>query len=87
MTGMTSSDFRIYRTAAGLGVVEYGQALGYQGNANTISRLIRSFEYGEKPIPEYIQRLCSMFWRHGIPREFLPEPSRDHNVGQPGIAK
>ena len=74
---VTADDFKKCRNASGLGKVEYGQMLGYQGNVETVRRLIRSFEDGTKTPPTYIQRLVIMLWRHGIPDEFLTPEARE----------
>jgi hypothetical protein len=74
---VTADDFQKCRAASGLGKVEFGMMLGYQGNVETIRRLIRSFEDGTRTPPTYIQRLVIMLWRHGIPDEFLTEHARE----------
>jgi len=74
---VTAEDFQKCRDASGLGKVEYGRLLGYQGSIETVRRLIRSFEDGTKTPPTYIQRLVIMLWRHGIPDEFLTDHARE----------
>lgn len=87
MTAMTAAGMKRCRDATLLGVVEYGQLLGYQGSPKTISRLIRSFEDGTKVPPLYIQRLVLMFFRFGIPQDFLPESVRSRGAIPPGLVK
>lgn len=66
---MNSAEFRSIREKLGLGVVEFGRAIGYAGNDNTVSVRVRRFEDG-KEISPVIARLVRMFDRFGIPDEF-----------------
>jgi len=47
---MTPGDLKTIRQRAGMGVVEFGRALGYVGNDNTLSVHVRAMEAGRRPI-------------------------------------
>lgn len=47
---MTGAELRKIRFEIGLGVVEFGRALGFAGNPNSISVHVRRMENGRKPI-------------------------------------
>ena len=49
---MTGMDLRQLRRALGLGVVQFGYALGFKGNQNTVSVEVREMESGKKPVPD-----------------------------------
>ena len=66
---MTGIQFKGIRESFDLGVVEWGRVLGYHGNSDTISRVVRRYE-GIRCIPLYIERLALMYYRHGIPEDF-----------------
>lgn len=70
---MNSREFAQVRFKTGLGVVEFGGVIGYTGSDATVSRLIRSFEDGTKPIPLYIQRLVAMYRMNGVPSAWMPQ--------------
>lgn len=71
---MTGEQFADIRKATGLGVVAFGRALGYEGNMNTVSVLVRAYEGGKKPVPPTIRRLARMFEMHGVPADWVREP-------------
>lgn len=69
---MTGDQFKSIRKGLGLSLRKFGQALGYSGNANTLSVHIRRYESGNREhIPEWIARLAIMYQRFGIPKEWL----------------
>lgn len=51
---MTAREFRSIRVGLGVGVVAYGRALGYQGEASTVGRLVRRMEGGQRHVPPAI---------------------------------
>jgi transcriptional regulator with XRE-family HTH domain len=55
MNGETLKDIR---NELDLTVVDFGLALGYTGNDNTISDTVRKYERGKKDIPPWIARLA-----------------------------
>lgn len=65
---MTPADFKTIRNQLGLSVYDWGRALGYSGNDNTVGVQIRRYETGARPIPPWIGRLASMYGKHGIPK-------------------
>jgi transcriptional regulator with XRE-family HTH domain len=69
---MTGPDLRAIRTKLGLSVYDFGRALGYQGNDNTVGVQIRRFETDAREIPPYLERLAVMYGRYGVPREYRP---------------
>ena len=71
MTTVSGSEFQAIRRRLGLSVVTFGRALGYAGNDNTVSTVVRRYESDGRPIPPAIGRLAVMLDRHGIPAEFL----------------
>lgn len=81
---MPGSRLKDIRRKLHLTVVAFGRALGYAGNENTISTVVRRYEADMRPIPSYISRLAIMFDRHGIPPEFMgaATPKRGPNAGK-----
>lgn len=75
---MTGKEFAAVRKRLGLGVVEFGRAIGYQGSHDNVSLSVRRFERGERPVPVWIERLVTLYERHGIPPEWL-EGNDDHH--------
>jgi transcriptional regulator with XRE-family HTH domain len=69
---MTGRQFASVRRRLGLSLYDFGRALGYEGNRNTIQVAISRYERGERDVPPWIARLAQMFDRHGVPAEFLP---------------
>jgi transcriptional regulator with XRE-family HTH domain len=67
---MTGPDLRAIRTRLGLSVYDFGRALGYQGNDNTVGVQIRRYETGARDVPPWIARLAEMYGRYGVPKEF-----------------
>ena len=67
---MTGPEFAAIRKSLGLSTVQWGRALGYTGNDNTVSVGIRRYESGARPLPPWIARLATMYGRHGVPAEF-----------------
>lgn len=55
---MTSEEFAAIRKRTGLGVVDFGRALGYAGNMNTVSVLVRAYERGKKAVPPRIAEVA-----------------------------
>jgi len=47
---MTPLELKTIRNRAGMGVVQFGRALGYTGNDNTLSVHVRAMENGNRPI-------------------------------------
>lgn len=64
---MTGEEFKKIREQLRLSVVDFGAALGYLGNTNSIWVRIREFERGKRPVPESAARLALMFSWHGVP--------------------
>jgi transcriptional regulator with XRE-family HTH domain len=67
---MTPQQFKAIRRELGLTVRDFGRALGYQGNDNTISVQVRQYECGDRIPPPWIERLAIMFGRHGVPPDW-----------------
>jgi transcriptional regulator with XRE-family HTH domain len=67
---MTGKELKAIRHQLGLTTCELGTALGYRGNANTLSVSVRLYECGKRPIPPWIGRLVTMFERHGVPPDW-----------------
>jgi transcriptional regulator with XRE-family HTH domain len=76
---MQGSELRSIRRSLGLTVRELGYAIGYRGNENTVSVQIRQYEGGHKTMPPWIERLVTMFGKHGVPPEWTvgPEEKRE----------
>lgn len=68
---MTGEEFRSIRKKLGLTLNQWGHALGYQGNRNTVQVAVRRYEDGTRDIPPWIARLATMLGRHGVPRGWL----------------
>jgi transcriptional regulator with XRE-family HTH domain len=68
---MTGSELRAIRHALGLTLHEFGRALGYEGNTNTVNVAIRRYESGARPIAPWIARLAEMYARYGVPRKWI----------------
>jgi transcriptional regulator with XRE-family HTH domain len=51
---MTGAELRSIRQSLGLTLSQFGKALGYSGNKNTLSVQIRRFESGARVIPPWI---------------------------------
>lgn len=64
---MTGDELKAIRKGLGLTTLEFGRALGYQGNANTVSVQVRQMETDMKPVKPWIARLADMYRRHGVP--------------------
>ena len=64
---MNGKKLRSVRQGLGLSVKEFGRALGYVGNDNTLSVQVRRYELDARPIPPWIARLAEMYRRHGVP--------------------
>lgn len=47
---MTGKEFQAIRRARGQTEIEFGRSLGYTGNDDTVKRLIRRIERGEKEV-------------------------------------
>ena len=71
---MTGAELRSIRKSLGLTLSQFGKALGYSGNKNTLSVQIRRFEKstgrepepkGARTIPEWIARLATSLQREG----------------------
>ena len=67
---MTGEELKVIRHGLGLSTTEFGRALGYAGELNTISVQIRRYESGAREIPPWIARLATMYARFGIPDDF-----------------
>ena len=65
---MTGAELKATRKQIGISVEALGRALGYSGNANTVSVQIRRYETDARPIPPWIGRLVLMYGRYGIPK-------------------
>jgi transcriptional regulator with XRE-family HTH domain len=68
---MTANELYDIRQRLGLSLYDFGRALGYEGNRNTVQVAISRYERGDRDIPPWIARLALMFDRHGIPDAFL----------------
>jgi|GEM_PF-6589579 len=65
---MTGQELAAIRKRLGLSLIQFGRALGYQGEDNTVSVTVRRYEAPNgRPIPPWIARLAIMFDRFGIP--------------------
>jgi hypothetical protein len=67
---MTGAELKSIREAYGLSASAMGHVLGYTGPKANIAVHIRRFERDARPIPSSVERLASMYARHGIPREW-----------------
>lgn len=68
---MTGRQFAAIRQRLGLSLYDFGRALGYDGNRNTIQVAVKRYEAGGRDIPPWIGRLATMFDRHGVPADFV----------------
>lgn len=68
---MTGSEFLSIRQQLGFTLMQWGRALGYQGDRNTVQVAVRRYESGARDIPPWIARLAEMYRRHGVPQDFL----------------
>lgn len=68
---MTGPEFLAIRRQLDLTLMEFGRALGYQGDRNTIQVAVRRYESGVRDIPPWIARLAEMYRRHGVPEDFI----------------
>jgi transcriptional regulator with XRE-family HTH domain len=57
----------------GLSLVDFGVALGYEGNDNTLKTLLREYERDKKPVRRTALRLAEMFDRYGVPDEYFED--------------
>jgi transcriptional regulator with XRE-family HTH domain len=73
---MDGAELKRIRKSLRLSTTELARAFGHAGKRETISKTIRTYEAGMRPVPEYLARLATMFLRHGVPPEFLAEPER-----------
>jgi transcriptional regulator with XRE-family HTH domain len=72
---MTGPELKAIRRELGLSTRELGYALGYRGNLNTVSVMIREYERTNgRTIPPWIARLVLMFERHGVPPDWTVFP-------------
>lgn len=67
---MTGYEFSAIRKRLGLSLYDWGRALGYEGNRNTVQVAVSRYERGDRDIPPWIARLAMMFDRHGVPSDF-----------------
>ena len=67
---MTGPELKAIRQKLGLSVVEFGRALGYQGQRQTVDVTVRRYELGTRDIPPWIARLAFMYGKHGVPKQF-----------------
>lgn len=68
---MTGAELRAIRQQLGLSLVQMGRALGYAGNRNTLQVSVARYEDDTREIPPWIERLATMYHKHGIPSQFL----------------
>jgi transcriptional regulator with XRE-family HTH domain len=68
---MTGTQLAAIRKRLGLSLVEFGRALGYEGNRNTVQVAVSRYEAGAREIPPWIARLAAMYAEHGVPPQFL----------------
>ena len=68
---MTGPELKSIRQKLCLSVIEMGQALGYEGQDNTLSVTVRRYELEMRTIPPWIARLAFMYGKHGVPKSFL----------------
>lgn len=51
---MTGDEMRDVRACLGLSRVQFGNAIGYGGNYNTVDTTVKRYESGRNPIPPWI---------------------------------
>jgi len=51
---MSGEQMLVIRTGLGLTRVQFGLAIGYSGDRNTVNDVVRKYEQGNKPIPPWI---------------------------------
>lgn len=81
---MTGDDLKYLRGLTGLGVVEFGRALGYEGNDNTVSVTMRRYENDGRKIPPLVARLALFIAQRGVPGSWIGR--EDHLWGMDGPA-
>lgn len=69
---MTPRQFAAIRKRLGLSLYAMGQALGYEGNRNTVQVAVKRYENGDRELPPWIARLAEMYDAHGVPEKYLP---------------
>jgi hypothetical protein len=70
---MTGDEFRTIRFKLGLSGLEWGRALGYSGEPNSVRNQIRRYEVPQgRKIPPPIERLAWMYFQYGVPERFRP---------------
>jgi transcriptional regulator with XRE-family HTH domain len=68
------------RRSLGLTTLEFGTAIGYQGNYNTIGVQIRRYESGARTIPPWISRLAWYMERYGVPPDWTIPPECNSRI-------
>jgi DNA-binding transcriptional regulator YiaG len=71
---MTGAEMRQIRRKLGLNIKQWALALGYRGKRNTLQKQVSRWEFGDRPIPVWIERLARMYEKHGVPRTYYLEP-------------
>lgn len=68
---VTGDELRRIRHELGLSGSKFGRALGYGGADTSIQPQISKLENDKRPVPISVARLAFMYWRFGVPEEFL----------------
>lgn len=74
---MTGEQLASIRHRLDLSLVEFGRALGYEGNRNTVQVAVSRYEAGGRDIPPWIARLAVMYDRFGVPADFNAQARQD----------
>jgi transcriptional regulator with XRE-family HTH domain len=67
---MTGAELKSIREAYGLSASAMGRVLGYAGPKANVAVHIRRLERDARRIPPSVEKLASMYRRHGIPKEW-----------------
>jgi hypothetical protein len=68
---MTGPEFASIRKQLGLSLYDWGRALGYQGNRNSLQVQIKGMEDGARAITPMCRRLVRMYERYGVPEDLI----------------
>lgn len=67
---MTGAQFKAIREARGMSRVQFGNAIGYGGNYNSVDNAVKRYENGERDIPNWIATAARALDHDGL-LEFL----------------
>jgi hypothetical protein len=67
---MTGPELAAIRQRLGYTAEQFGRALGYEGERNTVQVAVSRLESGTRDVPTTLGRLAEMFRRHGVPAEW-----------------